>query len=301
MLWRVRTTLPDRPGALAVLAQRCGAAGVNILALQIFPGLERVTDEVVLRTPPGWGESEIVALLESSGGAGVVVQPCTEAALTDQPTRYVRAARTILERPMAFPEVVARLFDAEEEPSDPSVVHDTLEMVVGDVQVQVHRRAPFTDTERARGAALADVVDDVLRRSRESVALGARPPVRRLGGGTAPEYVVEGDTVTALLDGVAVGLAQLRPAMTEGDAEVRPVVVRVDPPWQRRGIGTRLLVDAARLAHALGAAEVLLTARADNQAILPMVMAAGMRGRIRMAADELTVRIPVRDLRPLTS
>ena len=41
MLWRVRTTLPDRPGALAVLAQRCGAAGVNILGLQIFPGIER--------------------------------------------------------------------------------------------------------------------------------------------------------------------------------------------------------------------------------------------------------------------
>ena len=55
MLWRVRTSMPDRPGALAVLAQNCGAAGVNILGLQIFPGVEAVTDELVLRTPEGWG------------------------------------------------------------------------------------------------------------------------------------------------------------------------------------------------------------------------------------------------------
>ena len=43
----------------------------------------------------------------------------------------------------------------------------------------------------------------------------------------------------------------------------------------------------------------MLTTRADNQAVLPMVMAAGLRGRIRMAADTLTVRIAVRDLKPL--
>ena len=46
--------------------------------------------------------------------------------------------------------------------------------------------------------------------------------------------------------------------------------------------------------------EIVLTTRAGNQAVLPMVLAAGMRGRIRMAADVLTVRLPVRDLRPLS-
>ncbi|MEP9382817.1 GNAT family N-acetyltransferase [Nocardioides cheoyonin] len=299
MLWRVRTTLPDRPGTLAVLAQRCGEAGVNILGLQIFPGVEDVTDEFVLSTPEGWGAAEVTALLESTGGSNVVVQPATEAALTDQPTRYVQAARTILERPMSFPEVVAQLFDAEAEPQSPGEVHDTMEMTVGDVQVQVHRTAAFTPTEHARGAALADLVNDVLQRSRESAAIGTSAPARRLGGGATPEYVVAGDTVTALLDGVAVGVAQVQPRTDDGDVEVRPLALRVDPAWQRRGIGTRLLVDAARLAHMLGADEVLLTTRSDNQAILPMVMAAGMRGRIRMAGDVLSVRIPVRDLKPL--
>ena len=128
---------------------------------------------------------------------------------------------------MSFPEVVAQLFDAEAEPTDPEVVHDTMEVVVGDVQVQVHRTAPFTETEHARATAMAALVNDVLRRTREAAAFGV-PSARRLG-----------------------------------------------------------------------ADEILLTTRSDNQAVLPMVLGAGLRGRIRMAADELTVRVPVGGLKPL--
>ena len=284
MLWRVRTTRPDRPGALAALAAACGAADVNILGLQIFPGVESVTDELVLRTPDAWGEAEIAALLARSGGHSVSASPCTEAALTDQPTRYVQAARSILAQPASFPEVVARLFDAEAG-SAPEL--DVMDLVVGDVQVQVSRTAPFTATEHARGAAMADLVSDVLARGH------AVPPSagRRVGEGRAPEYAAEGDSVSAVVDGVSVGLAVVAP-----DGEV---TLRVDPAWQRRGIGTRLLVDAARLATGLGVEEIVLTTRSDNQAVLPMVMAAGLRGRIRMAGDVLTVRIAVRDLKPL--
>ena len=109
-------------------------------------------------------------------------------------------------------------------------------------------------------------------------------------------YQVEGASVAARIDDVVVGRATL----TETDETgVLAIGLGVDPGWQRRGIGSRLLVDAARLALALGADEILLTTRSDNQAALPMVLAAGLRGRIRMAGDELTVRVPVRDLRPL--
>ncbi|WP_395694010.1 GNAT family N-acetyltransferase [Nocardioides sp.] len=296
MLWRVRTTLPDRPGALASLAQSCGAAGVNILGLQIFPGVESVTDELVLRTPDDWHEPEIADFLERSGGHSVSAAPCTEAALTDQPTRYVQAARAILSQPMSFPEVVAHLFDAESEPApDPDAPEqDVMDMVVGDVQVQVRRTAPFTATEHARGAAMADLVSDVLERGRGVVAPGTG---RRVGGGASPQYAADGLTVTATVDEVTVGVAEVRPETLDGG--VREVVLRVETGWQRRGIGTRLLVDAARLASGLGATDIVLTTRSDNQAVLPMVMAAGLRGRIRMAADTLTVRIPVRDLKPL--
>lgn len=280
MLWRVRTTLPDRPGALAALATACGEAGVNILGLQIFPGVEAVTDELVLSTPDDWTETEIAALV----GQPISAAPCTEAALLDQPTRYVQAARAMLTQPASFPEVAARLFDAEAGAADEQ---DVMSLLVGDVQVQVSRDAPFTATEHARGAALAELVSDVLARDH------ARPtPDRRMGGGVTPEYVVNGAMVSALVDGVAVGLATVA---IDGE-----VTLRVDAAWQRRGIGTRLLVDAARLANFRGIEEIVLTTRADNQAVLPMVMAAGLRGRIRMAGTALTVRIGVRDLKPLT-
>lgn len=298
MLWRVRTTLPDRPGALASLAATCGESGVNILGVQVFPGVESVTDELVLATPDDWAVADIADLIGRSGGTSVSAGPCTEAALTDQPTRYVQAARSILAQPASFPEVVARLFDADAAPESASDEGlDVMEMTVGDVQMQVRRAAPFTATEHARGVAIADLVSDVIERSHESAMVPSLS--RRVGEGASPEYVVDGATVSAVIDEVTVGVATVRPAAEEPD--VRPVTLRVDPGWQRRGIGTRLLVDVARLATSMGASEIVLTTRSDNQAVLPMVMAAGMRGRIRMAADTLTVRVPVRDLKPLRS
>jgi len=304
MLWRVRTTLPDRPGSLAVLARNCGEAGVNILGLQIFPGVDSVTDELVLRTPAGWGLAEVADLIEASGGESVSGAECTEHALVDQPARYVQAARTILAQPNRFPEVVARLFDAEADRVEASPVQgrlvdvqDVMEMTVGDIAVQVRRTAPFTATEHARGAAMADLVTDVLGRA--SATTDALPPApsRRVGSGTTPDYVAEEDTVTAWVDGTVVGLAIIRKEVDQYDA--RPVTLRVDPAWQRRGIGTRLLNDVARLAARQQISEIVLSTNADNQAVLPMVLAAGLRGRIRMAGDVLTVRVPLRDLKPI--
>ena len=64
MLFRVRTTMSDRPGSLAALARHCGEQGVNILGLQIFPGVAGVTDELVLRAPTSWGIGDVAGLIE---------------------------------------------------------------------------------------------------------------------------------------------------------------------------------------------------------------------------------------------
>ena len=92
--------------------------------------------------------------------------PCTEAALADQPTRYVQAAAAVLASPARFPDVLARLFDAEAEPPAGGGTLDVLEVTVASVLVQVRRAAPFTATEHTRAAALASLVDDVLTRAR---------------------------------------------------------------------------------------------------------------------------------------
>lgn len=294
MLWRVRTSLPDRPGALAALAQECGKAEVNILGLQVFPGVHSVVDELILRTPDEWCESDIAELVARSDGATVNAVRCDEAALTDQPTRYVEAARAVLTQPSSFPWVVATLFDAAPGTADADM--DAMDLVVDEVAVQIHRAAPFTATEHARAEAMAGLVSDVLSREQP---IFTSSPERRMGGSSAHEsleYAVTNAAVTALVDGRPVGHARLRAAGTE-DPTTRPVDLEIDPVFRRRGIGTRLLTEICRLAASQGAEQVLLSASAGNQAVMPMVLAAGMRGRIRMAGDVLTVRITVTGLR----
>lgn len=291
MLWRVRTTLPDRPGALAELAASCGESGVNILGLQIFPGVDRVTDELVLRTPADWELGDLAELVEHAGGTKVSVLPCTEAALTDQPTRYVLAARSILAQPAGFPEVVAQLFDAEADPAGSTLgpVQDVMDLVVGEVAVQVRRTSPFTATEHARGTALAELVTDVLAVTKHRPA---PEPGRRVNGDGTPTFETTAGAVIARVDGTVVGSVSWR-ADREGAWHLD---LGVDPAWRRRGIGSRLLLEVARAARESDAHEIVVRTAADNQAVLPLVLGTGLRGRIRMGSDDLTVRIPVHQL-----
>lgn len=286
MLWRVRANVPDRPGALGSLAHECGKGGVNILRVQVFPGRASVTDELIVDAPEGFGVADLVGLMQRAGAESVVAMECTEAALDDQPTRFVKAAQAVIDAPATFPDVVAHLFDADLAPAGGQ--EDVLEMTVGNATVQIRRATPFTSTERVRGAAMAELVTHVLNRE--------LPPAPQSSRESAElEYVATGDAVAALAGGRVTGRASVTRGAT--DADPWPVDMWVDPSWQRRGIGTRLLADIARTARARGADEIVLTAPADTQAVLPMVLSAGLRGRIRMAGDTVTVRIAVSELR----
>lgn len=287
MLWRVRVGLEDRPGALAGLAAACGRAGVNIQTVQVFPDASAVTDEMVLQVPTDWSAQQVRAIVAEAGGVPVSAVPVTGAALEDQPTRYVRAAQSIIAQPATFPEVAAQLFDADVTHTDGT--EDVLEMTVGEAAtIQIRRDPPFTAIERARAAALAELVGQVLG--------SLTPPTpSQPGRGEDLRFVTDASTVSALSAGLVAGRASV--AVEEGNDEPWPVDLWVDPAWQRRGVGTRLLGEIARLARAEGAEEIVLTAPSDSQAVLPMVLAAGMRGRIRMAGESLTVRIALNDFR----
>ena len=109
MLWRVRTTLPDRPGALAVLAAAVRRRRRSTSsACRSSPAWTRSPTSWCSARPEGWGLPELAELVESAGGAsGAARRRAREAALVDQPTRYVQAARTILAAAgRRFPEVV---------------------------------------------------------------------------------------------------------------------------------------------------------------------------------------------------
>ncbi len=137
MLFRVRTTLTERPGSLARLASRCGDAEVNILGLQIFPDLGRVTDELVVDVPDGWTAGAVAELVSGAGGDEVSVGPCTTHDLIDQPLRWLNAAQDVV--------------------ADPGVLHERLEALLGP------HPEKWSVSEHSRAAALTALAETVGR------------------------------------------------------------------------------------------------------------------------------------------
>src|SRR5215207_11556018 len=75
MLWKIRTELADRPGALAELAARCGADAINILSLEVFTAESGAVDELVVSTGAGWSATELSALADQAGCTRTTVKP----------------------------------------------------------------------------------------------------------------------------------------------------------------------------------------------------------------------------------
>lgn len=154
MLWKVRASLDDRPGAMAALAASCGEQSVNILGLQIFPAPDgRVVDELVLHTPGGWDAVAVQQLCLLAGVEDAAVATCGPQTLEDQAVRYVRAAQVVLEEPGLLEEQLCRLLDAFPADGLPGLDALVLDDAHGPLVV-LSRTVPFTDTEIARAREL---------------------------------------------------------------------------------------------------------------------------------------------------
>jgi GNAT superfamily N-acetyltransferase len=259
MFYRVRTRLADSPGALARLAQHCGDAKVNILALQIYPELGAVTDDLVVETPDAWSAAAVVELVSGAGGDEVSVVPCATHDLVDQPTAWLRAARTVMDDPDSLPSALTGLLGP---------------------------RVSWSATEQVRAEALAEIAD----RGRSAAA---PPPA------TAATSVVEYDVteagVVARIGQHVVGAAKLH-AIVDGSVEAG---LEVAPAWRRLGIGRKLLRQLSGLAAARGASEMVLLAPASEEGVVPVLAASGMRGRIRLTEHGLSVHVSLAGVRPI--
>jgi GNAT superfamily N-acetyltransferase len=81
------------------------------------------------------------------------------------------------------------------------------------------------------------------------------------------------------------------PAAELGTAEVGLLVADA---WQRQGIGTALLVAAAREAGREGFDQLHLTVHPDNRGVLPMVSSAGLRAHVATRDGITHVVVPLR-------
>jgi GNAT superfamily N-acetyltransferase len=331
--------LSDRPGSLATLARHCGEQRVNILALQIFPGLSGVTDELVLRAPSGWGLADVARLVEGAGGSQVTVGACSEHALVDAPIQYLHALRQLRHDPTTLRELLARLLDAQpvEDPGDDlRAVQDQLRVDVGPEVVELRRTASFTATEHARAVAFAEVAAELVDSGQhdadpvDSPSPGASPPpvvriatsedtdaLMRMHARCSADTIYRryatplariddrfarrlllagGGALVAAVGTEVVGVA----SVSTCEDDVAEATVLVEDGWQRRGIGSRLLASAARLARAHGAREVVLRSHTHNPALMALAFASGLRARIRLEGDTVVVTVGVDSLKPLT-
>ena len=262
MFYRVRTKLADTPGALALLAQKCGEAGVNILALQIYPELGAVTDDLVVETPEDWTASAVVELVSGAGGDEVSVVPCATHDLVDQPTAWLRAARAILDEPEALPAALTGLLGP---------------------------RVTWSATEQVRATVLTEIAD----RMRSTQAIDPSPDPT--AGSGVVEYDVSDGGVSAHIGVHVVGAGRLHAVVDD----VVEASLEVAPAWRRLGIGRQLLRQVCGLAVAQGANELVLHAPASEEGVVQVLAASGMRGRIRLTEEGLTVHVSLAGVRPI--
>ncbi|MCY1139177.1 ACT domain-containing protein [Actinoplanes sp. Pm04-4] len=165
-LMRVRTTLPDRPGTLAALAERLAGRGINILAIQIHPGERGAVDELLVAVPAELPAAEVVATVAAGGGEATEANRADVHDLVDPATRALTLARHAATGAMSLAGAVHSLLGADlaaTRPTGPAhvaVLHDA----GGDERYLVRPAPAFTPTEISRAQALMDLYEDDQRR-----------------------------------------------------------------------------------------------------------------------------------------
>ncbi|MFC3231678.1 GNAT family N-acetyltransferase [Streptomyces nitrosporeus] len=200
VLWRMRTTVRDAPGALAVLCTALARHRIDILTLQTHPLAEGTVDEFLLRAPESLPARRLAQEVSAAGGTSTWIERADAHDLVDTPTRVLSlATRTALdaaELPLALRRLLGRCTIRSVPARPPSgraagenapvegVLEDTVMRLCdpsgGTITVE-RPYLPFTPAEFARARALVEL----------DARLGPRVP-RREDAFTLPE----GDEIT---------------------------------------------------------------------------------------------------------
>ncbi|WP_336049620.1 GNAT family N-acetyltransferase [Streptomyces sp. CA2R101] len=188
VLWRMRTTVRDEPGSLAVLCTALGARRVDILSLQTHPLSEGTVDEFLLRAPAALTSAELTRTVTEAGGTHSWLERADAHDLVDAPTRMLGlATRTALdssELPLSLRQLLGRC-TIRSVPARWLRGQPLAEQVPTEGVLEKHRmkfrdpsggsltierpQLPFTPAEFARVRALVDL----------DARLGQRVPPRR--------------------------------------------------------------------------------------------------------------------------
>ncbi|MFJ9932909.1 GNAT family N-acetyltransferase [Streptomyces virginiae] len=177
-LWRMRTTVRDQPGSLAVLCTALARHGVDILTLQTHPLPEGGTvDEFLLRAPQQLPSADLTRAVARAGGHSTWIERADAHDLVDTPTRLLGlATRTALdaaELPLALRQLLGRCtihsipattLSGRPNSGADAPVEGVLEATVMRLRdpsggaITIERPyLPFTPTEFARARALVEL------------------------------------------------------------------------------------------------------------------------------------------------
>jgi len=108
-LWRLRATIDDRPGFLAVLAASLALRSVNILSVQVHATPGAAVDEFVVDAPDEMTAEELLAAVERGRGRDAWVGPADAYGLVDPPTQILALAHRLVGDPDALGDVVREM------------------------------------------------------------------------------------------------------------------------------------------------------------------------------------------------
>jgi L-amino acid N-acyltransferase YncA len=304
MLWKIRTELADRPGALAELAARCGADDINILSLEVFTAETGAVDELVVSTGVHWTAEDLTALVAEAGCGRTTVRPCQADVLSDAPTRYLRAVLRLIDDPIAVDEELESLQGFEEYTPAEWARADVLVEIAGRLAERfdgtvVEGPRPGSAVPELRKATVDDaqaVVDMHERCSYESRTRRYHVPMPKLTARTARHLSAPagGVSLVAAVDDAVIGMATAAPWEELGGTAME-VAVLIEDGWQRQGLGSQLLRKVIREAQLLGADRVVCMVQPENTAMLRTIEGLRMRTRVVQDGDNLMVTVALSD------
>jgi hypothetical protein len=170
-LWRVRTRLPDEPGALERITRALARLNANILGIHVHPVGGGVLDEFVLSAPGELTDDDLLAAVAASGGWDTRVWPTTPLAVTDGQTRALSLAARVASNPGELAPVIAELLAAEivvDDPESPESGPRPKDGTLLKIPTTWHGPLlfvrpgdPFTPAESSRAHRLAELAEVV--------------------------------------------------------------------------------------------------------------------------------------------
>jgi ribosomal protein S18 acetylase RimI-like enzyme len=171
-LWRVRATVDDRPGFLAVLTASLALRSINILAVQVHTTETGAVDDFLVDAPDGLGEGELLAAIERGRGRHAWVTRTDAYDLVDPPTHMATLAARVTADPALLGQALSDLLGGclvQHDPDSSITGQGSNVMRLGDPNsggmIVLTRLAPsFTPAEFARAQGLVEVARSALAR-----------------------------------------------------------------------------------------------------------------------------------------